>query len=85
LEAGSVPPSLNFPQLDFVRPSSGFHPVTWECVTYSELEHLVKLEETVFSVTLSMSSSLEKPNAHQQPKCTEHQRHDKIWLEFTYQ
>jgi hypothetical protein len=28
LEAGSVPPSLNFPQLDFVKPSSGFHPVT---------------------------------------------------------
>jgi hypothetical protein len=33
LEAGSVPPSLNFPQLDFVKPSSGFHPVTWERVT----------------------------------------------------
>jgi hypothetical protein len=32
LEAGSVPPSLNFPQLDFVKPSSGFHPVTWERV-----------------------------------------------------
>jgi hypothetical protein len=32
LEAGSVPPSLNFPQLDFVEPSSGFHPVTWEHV-----------------------------------------------------
>jgi hypothetical protein len=32
LEAGSVLPSLNFPQLDFVRPSSGFHPVTWERV-----------------------------------------------------
>jgi hypothetical protein len=25
-------PSLNFPQLDFVKPSSGFHPVTWERV-----------------------------------------------------
>ncbi len=25
-----MPPSLNFPQLDFVKPSSGFHPVTWE-------------------------------------------------------
>ncbi len=24
--------SLNFPQLDFVKPSSGFHPVTWERV-----------------------------------------------------
>jgi hypothetical protein len=32
LEAGIVPPSLNFPQLDFVKPSSGFHPVTWERV-----------------------------------------------------
>jgi hypothetical protein len=32
LEAGSVLPSLNFPQLDFVKPSSGFHPVTWERV-----------------------------------------------------
>jgi hypothetical protein len=27
-----MPPSLNFPQLDFVKPSSGFHPVTWERV-----------------------------------------------------
>jgi hypothetical protein len=25
-------PSLNFSQLDFVKPSSGFHPVTWERV-----------------------------------------------------
>ncbi len=32
LEAGSVPASLNFAQLDFVKPSSGFHPVTWERV-----------------------------------------------------
>jgi hypothetical protein len=32
LEAGSVPPSFNFSQLDFVEPSSGFHPVTWERV-----------------------------------------------------
>jgi hypothetical protein len=28
-----VLPSLNFPQLDFVKPSSGFHPVTWERIT----------------------------------------------------
>jgi len=28
-----VLPSLNFPQFDFVKPSSGFHPVTWERVT----------------------------------------------------
>jgi hypothetical protein len=33
LEAGSVPPNLTFPQLDFVKPSSGFHPVTWERVS----------------------------------------------------
>ncbi len=32
LEAGNMPLSLNFPQLDFVKPSSGFHPVTWECI-----------------------------------------------------
>ncbi len=34
-----MPPSLNFPQLDFVEPSSGFHSVTWERViepTYFE-------------------------------------------------
>ncbi len=31
-----MPPSLNFPQLDFVKPSSGFHPVTWERVKFSE-------------------------------------------------
>jgi hypothetical protein len=37
LEAGSVPPSLNFPQLDFVKPSSGFHPVIWERVTNHKL------------------------------------------------
>ncbi len=30
-----MPPSLNFPQLDFVKPSSGFHPVTWERVTWN--------------------------------------------------
>jgi hypothetical protein len=34
LEVGSVPPSLNFPQLDFVEPSSGFHLVTWERVSF---------------------------------------------------
>jgi hypothetical protein len=28
-----MPPSLNFPQLDFVEPSSGFHPMTWERVS----------------------------------------------------
>jgi len=30
-----VLPSLNFPQLDFVKPSSGFHPMTWERVKES--------------------------------------------------
>jgi len=30
-----VLPSLNFPQFDFVKPSSGFHLVTWERVTIS--------------------------------------------------
>jgi hypothetical protein len=38
LEAGSVLPSLNFPQLDFVKPSSGFHPVTWERVIVNVIE-----------------------------------------------
>jgi hypothetical protein len=33
-----MPPSLNFPQLDFVEPSTGFHPVTWERV----IEHFSK-------------------------------------------
>jgi len=37
-----MPPSLNFPQLDFVKPSSWFHPVTWERVT---LEHDALCEE----------------------------------------
>jgi hypothetical protein len=36
LEAGSVPPNLNFLQLDFVKPPSGFHPVTWERVKLDE-------------------------------------------------
>ncbi len=31
-----MPPSFNFPQLDFVKPSSGFHPVTWERVKVLE-------------------------------------------------
>ncbi len=38
-----MPPSLNFPQLDFVKPSSGFHPVTWERVT-SPKEGITLLE-----------------------------------------
>jgi hypothetical protein len=43
LEAESVPPSLNFLQLDFVKLSSGFHPATWECVKVDKvLEASVK-------------------------------------------
>jgi hypothetical protein len=41
-----VPPSLNFSQLDFVEPSSGFHPVTWERVIYSMVrrcEHFTEI------------------------------------------
>jgi hypothetical protein len=30
---------FQFPQLDFVRPSSGFHPVTWECVSWTSRDH----------------------------------------------
>jgi len=41
LEAKSVPPSLNFPQLDFVKPSSGFHPVTWECINTNGVGNLM--------------------------------------------
>ncbi len=36
-----MPPSLNFPQLDFVEPSSGFHPVTWERVNKVLTQHMV--------------------------------------------
>ncbi len=35
-----MPPSLNFPQLDFVKPSSGFHLVTWERVKEGDAEHV---------------------------------------------
>jgi hypothetical protein len=45
LEAGSVPPSLNFPQLDFVKPSSGFHPVTWKRVNASQQARMTSQEE----------------------------------------
>jgi hypothetical protein len=45
-----VPPSLNFPQLNFVKPSSGFHPVTWERVIEDERSfgHLVKWKHFSF-------------------------------------
>ncbi len=38
-----MPPSLNFPQLDFVKPSSGFHPVTWERVRLSPNPHALAI------------------------------------------
>ncbi len=44
-----MPPSLNFPQLDFVKPSSGFHPVTWERVMLEFLNiFLIKGVDIVF-------------------------------------
>jgi hypothetical protein len=57
-----VPPSLNFPQLDFVKPSSGFHPVTWERVIRDSL--------VVFCMELSNANEFrggkmkEKENSH---------------------
>jgi len=45
LEAGSVPPSLDFPQLDFVKPSSGFHPVTSERVKSEDGGEKVQIQK----------------------------------------
>jgi hypothetical protein len=42
-----VLPSLNFPQFDFVKPSNGFHPVTWERVI-SEGRTLVEAKKRFF-------------------------------------
>ncbi len=39
-------PSLNFPQLDFVKPSSGFHPVTWERVSV----YVAQVEDVKFFI-----------------------------------
>jgi hypothetical protein len=60
LEAESVPPSLNFLQLDFVEPSSGFHLVTWErvnlchslnhCLLVVTLTHLSKYSQLVTKI-----------------------------------
>jgi hypothetical protein len=58
LEAGSVPPSLNFPQLDFVEPSSGFHPVTWERV--NKEGNNIKLLPYFFFISSSLVISLQK-------------------------
>ncbi len=44
-----MPPSLNFPQLDFVKPSSGFHPVTWERIIGCEHEEVLGFQRTMFS------------------------------------
>jgi hypothetical protein len=54
LEAGSVPPSLNFPQLDFVKPSSGFHPVTWErvIVKFQPQTFIKSIERLLTHITL---------------------------------
>jgi predicted RNA-binding protein with PUA-like domain len=53
----SVPPSLNFPQLDFVKPSSGFHLVTWECVTNNVVE---RVEEFINLMELMMNPKVFK-------------------------
>jgi hypothetical protein len=50
LEAGSVPPNLNFPQLDFVKPSNGFHPVTWERVTHYNIKLNFIAENKIFHI-----------------------------------
>jgi hypothetical protein len=68
LEAGSVLPSLNFPQLDFVKPSSGFHPVTWERVISDELSLLTfNIKKEVINVLdffLSFLKVYDKRKAH---------------------
>jgi hypothetical protein len=53
-----VLPSLNFPQLDFVKPLSGFHPVIWERVRITQEglkmdDHKVK---SIFVTTLVLGS-----------------------------
>ncbi len=53
-----MPPNLNFPQLDFVEPLSGFHPVTWERITKREHQnrHVVMplLDPTTLDRLLTM-------------------------------
>jgi hypothetical protein len=60
LEAGSVPPSLNFPQLDFVKPSSGFHPVTWERVRL--LHEVSKRKEIETKENVALLNKTHKAN-----------------------
>jgi hypothetical protein len=66
LEAGSVPPSLNFPQLDFVKPSSGFHPVTWERVTNPQLnfDHIHKATILLLQEKIQTTSIWETRSWH---------------------
>ncbi len=64
-----MPPSLNFPQLDFVKPSSGFHPVTWERVKTLLCQICENLKKDL--VTISIQGQLR--NHHQvQKNSTEH-------------
>jgi len=58
LEAGSVLPSLNFSQLDFVKPSSGFHPVTWERINNDRSS--AKLDASYHPPALLMDENLDR-------------------------
>jgi hypothetical protein len=49
-----VLPSFNFPQLDFMKPSSGFHPMTWERVTGGLGETASKFE-FIFGIAQELS------------------------------
>ncbi len=46
-----------FPQLDFVKPSSGFHPVTWERVTWSEVPYVAQ-PSTMVGLTLQSKTPI---------------------------
>jgi hypothetical protein len=63
-----VPPSLNFPQLDFVEPSSGFHPVTWERVAKLEylLKHLGRRKTTFTMPRVKVGEFYGNKNVHMQ-------------------
>ncbi len=45
-----MPPSLNFSQFDFVKPLSGFHPVTWERVSLAKQSLMVLLPPSYMSI-----------------------------------
>jgi hypothetical protein len=49
-----MPPSLNFPQLDFVKPSSGFHPVTWVRVKPTDTATLITSYPTDLAIVLTI-------------------------------